>query len=127
MPERSYGMTNIKIAVRGRDYILVRGKWENGSAGLLLLNSKTGAALQATVMQGPLPHGANDAHVIDEAGILQALEIAGVIKTTPQSTTIDGLKVRTCIIVHPDLIQKEHTPERKNNHRALEHEHELDR
>src|SRR5690242_10971231 len=121
MSERPYGRTGIKVVFAGRDYELLRGKWQNGSAALLLVNSKTGAALPATVMGGPLPHGPNDAHVIDEAGILQVLENAGIVKVTATATTIDGLKVRTCSVAHPDLVQVERASATQTN-KHLEHD-----
>jgi hypothetical protein len=127
MAEQPYGMTGIKLKFEGRDYELLRGKRENGSAALLLINSKTGAALPATVMGGLLPHGPNDAHVIDEAGFLQVLESAGIVMATPTTGTIDGMKVRTCAVVHPDLVRSGRTGVEQANNLGAEHEPSRDR
>jgi hypothetical protein len=109
MADRDYGKTEIKVTFAGREYGLIRGRWENGSAGLLLQNPETGGVFPVSIMGGPLPRGSNDAFVPDVDGLVDALEKSGVLRSTSFVTTVERLKVRRCELIHPELIRPNRT------------------
>lgn len=101
---------NIKVVYLGREWQVIRGKWPNGTAALLLQNPDTGGVIPASIQASRLVGPPDEAHVPDERGLLKALENAGVVTAGEVSGRWGRLTVWKCRVLRPAL-EKAHTQE----------------
>ncbi len=97
------GRKTIKVIYLDREWQVIRGKWPNGTAALLLQNPETGGVIPASIQTSRLVGPSDEAYVPDERGLLKALENAGVVEATEVSGKWGSLTVWKCQVLRPEL------------------------
>lgn len=93
---------NLVVRLFGNEYDVGFGRWPSGFTVILLVNRRTQAVLP-TVMGGSTTDP-RQVQVLEVGGLRKALEAAGVVRKTGETTQPGLGKLAVCEIVHAEVL-----------------------